>query len=127
MQHGIRSAGAWGQGDPAHVGAGDMRGVGAWHHRDTTGHGLAAAVVFLFLSLFALPALAQAPASLRVAARVVATAPSREALTAALQPEPGLRNQPLAQIHRRLLPGGTDSLGVARRPSAVVTIAFLNN
>ncbi|MEO8634410.1 MAG: hypothetical protein ABI587_03935 [Gemmatimonadales bacterium] len=99
----------------------------SWDRRDTAAPRLIVFATVVLLSLFALPAQAQGPSTLQVSARVVPTGPSREALSAALQPGLGAASSPLAQIRHDLESGTTDSLGIARRPRTIVTIAFLRN
>jgi hypothetical protein len=81
----------------------------------------------LLLTLFALPAQAQGSSSLQASARVIATAPSREALAAALNPGARQAIQPLAQIRRLIVLDAPAPSGVARRPRTIVTIDFLRN
>ncbi len=123
----IRSGWAGGQGDLAHPAVPCLGFEGSWSIRDTVSPALVVVATFLLLTLFAVPARAQGASSLPVAARVVAIGPSRQALAAALNPALRAGSQPLAQISRGVVAGTPDSLGVARRPRAIVTIDFLRN
>lgn len=127
MWQGIRSGWGGGWGELAHPAAPCLGFEGSWTVRDTASSALGVIATFLLLTLFAGPARAQGASSLPVAARVVAIGPSRQALAAALNPALRAGSQPLAQISRGVVVDTPDSLGVARRPRTIVTIAFLRN
>ena len=127
MWQGVHS-GQWReQGDPAHAACPGPECEASWDPRDTVSFALAALATVLLLTLFAVPARAQGSSGLRIAARVIATAPSREALAAALNPGVVAASQPLAQIHHLVEPDPPDSVGRARRPRTIITIGFLRN
>lgn len=127
MWQGIRPGRGGVQGDPAHAAAPRPAWERSWGIRDTASSVLGVAAAILLLTLFAVPARAQGSSSLQVAAKVIATAPSREALAAALNPGAGQAIQPLAQIRRLVVLGPPAPSGVTRRPRTIVTIDFLRN
>ena len=127
MRQGIRSGWMGEQGDAAHPAAPPPACERSWGIRDTASSVLGVAAAILLLTLFAVPARAQGSSSLQVAARVIATAPSHEALAAALNPGAGQTIQPLAQIRRLIVLETPVPSGVARRPRTIVTIDFLRN
>lgn len=127
MWQGIRSGWGGGQGDLAHPAVPCLGFEGSWSIRDTASSALGVVATFLLLTLFAVPARAQGASSLPVAAQVIATAPSREALAAALNPGTGQAIPRLAQIRRLVVLDTPAPIGVARRPRTIVTIDFLRN
>ncbi len=127
MRQGIRSGCGGGQGERPHLGAPRPACERSWGLRDTTSSPLGVVTTLLLLTLFAVPARAQGSSSLRVVAQVIATAPSREALVAALNPGAAQAIPPLAQIRRLLVFDMPAPIGVARRPRTIVTIDFLRN
>jgi hypothetical protein len=91
--------------------------------------GILVATAVLFLTAIPVSARAQNRADLQVAARVLATAPSREGVDLIALAVTGAKRSdaPLATVtvDRSLLPTAADS--VAERPRVVVVVAFLRN
>lgn len=108
-----------GRRDPAHPAprraSGSRRGLGL------------GVLIALLTVVLASPVQAQGRGDLQVAARVLEAGPSRAALAVALGTSAGARGQALAEISRQPAPATGDAAQLARRPRAVVTIAFLRN